>query len=189
MALKKTRRRKGEDEHTYLAIRVDSYEAQAEASVNLNAYYPQLAITLDDRDPLFRFVTQVCVSGTAIEPEKRAGEVFELSICGDDAPSRAVNVTLERVQTRDEQGLPRYRAYRGGSLPVYDAPPGMGLLQKVRGERCWTGWINALPRLVSDMLLLLGTGRELYIALHERKRGRERWVQSLSLQTTDPHEE
>jgi hypothetical protein len=39
------------------------------------------------------------------------------------------------------------------------------------------------------MLTLLGTGRQLYISLQERKQGRDRWVRSLSLQTTDPAEE
>lgn len=189
MARRKTRRRKSEDKHTYLALRVQGYEAQAEAALNLNAIYPQSAINLDDRDPLFRFITQLTITGTVTAPPARSGEVFSLSIYGDDAPSRAVNATLERVQARDERGHPRYRPYHGDMLPVYEPPPGLGLLHKVRGEKCWTGWVNALPRYVSDLLALLGTGRDLYLALHERKRGRERWLQSLSLQTVDPVDE
>ena len=73
MALRKPRRRKGGDEHTYLSIRVKRYEARIDASINHNAYHPQHAFDLDDRDPLYRFITQVTITGTAIHPEKRTG--------------------------------------------------------------------------------------------------------------------
>jgi hypothetical protein len=39
------------------------------------------------------------------------------------------------------------------------------------------------------MLVLLNRSTPLYVALHERKEARDRWVQSLSLQTADPSAE
>ena len=51
MAQRKVRRkkpRKPEDEYTYLAVRVESYEATADASINHDVYQPQYAISLDD---------------------------------------------------------------------------------------------------------------------------------------------
>jgi len=42
---------------------------------------------------------------------------------------------------------------------------------------------------VNDALVLLGQQATLFIALHERKAERTRWIQRISLQTTDPAEE
>ena len=98
-------------------------------------------------------------------------------------------MTLDDAQVRDEHGVRQYRTYRGKSVPVYKAPRGFGLLQKDRGEKRWRAWVNALPRFVGDMLALLRADRELYIALQERRQGRDRWINSVSLQTTNPAEE
>jgi hypothetical protein len=40
--------------------------------------------------------------------------------------------------------------------------------------------------LVSDALVVLGQGRQVYLGIHERLEQRSRWVQSLIVQTTDP---
>jgi hypothetical protein len=71
---------------------------------------------------------------------------------------------------------------------VYRKPPGLGVLEK-RGERAWTGRVNVEARLVSDMLVLLMSGRPLFLAIDERKDGRTRWIDGITLQTTDPAEE
>jgi hypothetical protein len=169
-----------------LAIRVERYEAEADASINHEIYYPQHAINLDDHDLVFRFIRRIVIFGRATYPEGRAGDAYELTIYGDDAPSRYLQATLEDFQARDEHRTSQYRTYRGREIPVYRTPNGLGLLQKERGEPRWTAWINVLSRLVNDMLTLLGSSRLLYIALQERRRGRDRWVKSISLQTNDP---
>lgn len=69
------------------------------------------------------------------------------------------------------------------------APPGLGVLDKVRGEPGWTAWLNVAARLVSDMLVLLASRQGLYLAIQERKIGRTRWVDGIGLQTTDPAED
>ena len=43
--------------------------------------------------------------------------------------------------------------------------------------------------MISDMLILLGQKRRLYLSIHERKAKRARWVYGIALQTTDPAEE
>jgi len=72
---------------------------------------------------------------------------------------------------------------------VFKDPNGFALLEKIRGEATWTTWLNLAPRLVTDMLVLLGQQRPIYLAIQERKIKRTRWVQSITLQTTDPAEE
>lgn len=123
------------------------------------------------------------------DPAERQGETFELTIRGDDSPGTRVNLKLRDMQQRDEHRVPKYREYRGQSLPVYRPVPGIATLSRAGKESPWTAWINLAPHLVSDMLVMLGTGMRLYLSIYERKQGRERWIRSLSLQTTDPSTE
>lgn len=189
MPRRSRRRKKQEEEYTFLGIRVSSYQAGMDASINHDAYNPQYAFNLDERDPLYRFITRLLIIGAATWPEDRAGDIYEVTLYGDEAPSRNLNATLDDVHARDEHGSRQYRTYRGKRVPVYKPPSGIGLLYKVRGEKRWTAWINAPPRLASDMLTLLASGTQLYMALTEVKRGRRRWVTRFTLQTTDPAEE
>ena len=188
MARKKTRR-KAEDEYTSLAIRVEDYHVEVRAAINYAMYLTRPSRDVDYRDPVFRFNTDLTIVGTPTSPKKRVGERYELAIFGDDAPSRHLHMTIDDAQAHDERGVPQYRTYRGDSLPVYKAPPGIAVLHKVRGEPRWGAYVTALPRFVSDLLLLLGSGKSLYVALDERKDRRTRWMQIRSLQTTDPSEE
>lgn len=50
-----------------------------------------------------------------------------------------------------------------------------------------TGIIAFRP--MTDWLVLLGTGRDLYLEVGERKSGRSRWIAGVGLQTTDAAEE
>jgi hypothetical protein len=129
MARRKVRRRKQrkpEDEYTYLAVRVERYEASAGASINHDVYQPQYAFSLDDCDPLYRFSTQLTITGTSTYPEERAGDLYELTIYGDDRPSARLHATLKDVQVRDESGVRQYRTYGGMHVPVYNPPSGLG---------------------------------------------------------------
>ena len=135
---------------------------------------------------MYKYVTRLKILGTAAYPSDRGGQRIEVTVYGDESPSRRVFPTLKDLQERGNYGEPLYRQYRGQSLPILRPPPGLGLLDKVRGEPMWTAWLNVAARLVSDMLILLSSGRELYLAIDERKIGRTRWVDGLSLQTTDP---
>lgn len=186
-----TRQKAKQPEPTYsrIGVKVESYDARVEADINIEAKDPRYAINLDDRDPVYKYVTRLTIFGAATYPEDRAGQRFEVTVFGDESPSRRVFATLKDIHERGEYGQPLYRQYRGQDLPVFRKPPGLGLLDKVRGEPRWTAWLNVAARLVSDMLVLLGTERDLYLAIEERKIGRTRWVDGICLQTTDPAED
>ena len=185
----KKRWKKLEEQHSFLAIRVEQYDASVETSVNHNVYAPQYAWDSHESDPLYPVSSRLTITGTSTYPEKRAGESYELTIHGEDARSRRHNTTLKHAQVREEYGSPKYREYRGGMIPVYDPPSGVGLIEKVRGEPCWTVWLSVAPQFVNDALTLLGHHRDLYLSIHEYKEKRARWIRSLSLQTSDPAEE
>jgi hypothetical protein len=126
-------KRRTEEVHSQLAIRVERYGVCVNASINHEVYAPQYAWRLNDDDPIYKFTTQLTITGISIYPKGRAGDIYELTIYGDDAPSLRHNATLRDAQARDERGSPQYRAYRGRQIPVYDCPKGLGLLHKVRG--------------------------------------------------------
>jgi hypothetical protein len=164
--------------HTRIAIRVEGYEAHIDAAINHNAHAPQYALRPDDDDPLYTFTSHLRIIGKSIYPENRTGDRYELRIYGDDAPSRRLNVTLGDVHTRDEHGTLQFRTYRGRAIPVYSPPEGMGLLEKIRGENSWTGWLHVLPRFVTDTLVLLAHEKDLFLVILERKVERTRWIQA-----------
>ncbi|RWB99687.1 MAG: hypothetical protein EOQ57_18160 [Mesorhizobium sp.] len=136
-----------------------------------------------------RFTEQLTVGGKSIYPEERAGDTYEVTIYSNNLYSGDIRATLKDVQARDEHGSPKYRQYRGRQIPIYIPPPGMGLIDKVRGEPRWTVWLRVSPRFTTEALALLRDERSLFLAVHELKKGRRRWVQNLSLQTTDPAEQ
>lgn len=189
MPPKRTRQRRLRDEDTFLGLRVERYEASVDASVNHYLYSPKYARDFDDRDPVYKFTSYLRITATSIYPEERANHTYELTLYANDAPSRGLNLTLRDVQARDKHGSPQYRQYRGKQIPIYAPPKGVGSLNKIKGEPRWTVALFVPLHFASDMLTLLGHQRTLFVALHERKDGRDRWVQGMALQTTDPAEE
>ena len=189
MVTKRRKKTKSEETHTHLAVQVERYDMRVQAAVNCDVYAPQYAWELDDDDPLYHFTAQLEIVGTSIYPESRSGDLYEITIYGDDAPSRRLDIKLKDAQERDEYGIARYRSYRGKRIPVFDSPKGMGMLEKVRGESRWKAWLFATPRFVHDALVLLGHEKAVFLAIHECKKERSRWMRGLTLQTTDPSEE
>lgn len=181
--------RKLKEEHSQIAIRVDHYDVRAAAGVNPVAYDARYGIHLDEDDPLYEFDTHLDISGTSISPDSRAGETYDLALYGDDSPSGLANLPLKAMHERDEHDARKYRTYRGRAIPLYRAPPGLATLEKIRGQPRWRVWLSARPRFVSDVLLILGQNRPVYLTIHERKVDRQRWVQNLSIQTNDPEGE
>lgn len=185
----RTRKHQPDDEHTRLAIKVERCEASVETRIEPEIYQPQFAWDLDDDTPLYRTTTQLTLVGVATYPEGRAGEAYELTIYGSNSTPRRIEATVKDVQARDEHGSLKFRSYRGRQIPIYNPPSGMGLIEKVRGEARWVAWLHVSPLFASDALALVNAGRSLFLAIHERRRKRVRWIQGVGLQTTDPAEE
>ena len=185
---KRRGRQKTIEEYTLLGIEVAGYKARSESSLNYNlrGSHPRYA---RDEDLIYKFVTTLEITGVSTYPSERAGDTYELTLRGHESHPGEFSETLRDYQVRDEYGVPVYRKYRGDQIPVYDGPPGLATLNKRRGERIWDVWLPMAPRLVSDILSLLVHVRPLYASIHERKMGRDRWIQSLTVQTTNPADE
>ena len=189
MPRKKPRQRKPSVEHNHLTVEVVSYEADVSAGVNYDAYDPHHALLLDECDPVYQFSTHVMIKGIPTAPKSREGNAFELQILSEARPSSNLDLMLKDIHKRNEYEAPEYRPYRGKQIPVYDPPNGVGLIDKVRGKDAWTSWIFVKPGFVSDALRLLALDKQLYLSVHERKEGRSRWVQNVSIQTEAPEAE
>lgn len=123
----KKRQKTPAEEHTFLAIRVERYEASVDAGINHNVYAPEHAWNLDDGQPLYRFTTRLTMVGVATYPPPRGGDTYEFTIYGDDLGPRNLRATLKDAQARDEHGSPKYRSYRSRQVPIYTPPKGIGL--------------------------------------------------------------
>ncbi|MBZ9654020.1 hypothetical protein [Phyllobacterium lublinensis] len=189
MPQKKKRQNASADEHTFLAIRVDRYEVSVDAAINYNLYSPETAWDLDDGQPIYKFTTRLTVVGVATYPPQQKDDTYEFTIYGNDLGPRNLHATLKDVQARDEHGSLRYRTYRGRQIPIYIPPKGIAFIDKVRGERWWTASLWVLPNFASDLLVVLSSGRPMFLAVDAHKSERSRWIRSLSLQTTDPANE
>jgi hypothetical protein len=178
-----------EHEHTHLSLRIEDFKVRATAGINHYAHSPQYAWRDTDEEPLYEFGTNVEIKAVCTNPDSRAGQPYEITIYSEGNQESYLYYKLKDVQAVDEHRSPQYRTYRGKQVPIYRAPLGMGSLQKERGGTRWQGSIFAQPRYVTDVLILLGHQRQLYLAIHERKVARDRWIQSIAVQTTDPAEE
>ncbi|MER8441392.1 hypothetical protein NKH36_34045 [Mesorhizobium sp. M1312] len=115
MPRRRKQEKKPDEEHTYLAIRVERCEASVEASINYNVYAPQYAWNLDDDDPLHQLRAQLIVTGVATYPEERAGDAYELTIYGDNSRRLSETVKDRRVTNTARLGIVHIAAGRSRS--------------------------------------------------------------------------
>ena len=182
------RKKKKEEEYSFLSIAVENYEISCDTSINLSLRQERPMFYNED-DLAYEFITSLDISGTCISPSDRKGDRIELKIRGCERHAGEFSATLKDFQKRGEYGSPVYKEYRGEQYPVHNPPPGIALFDKRRGEPIWDCWLWVAPRLVSDMLILLTQKSGLYISIHEKKIKRQRWVQNFSLRTVDPEME
>jgi len=77
----------------------------------------------------------------------------------------------------------------GGQFPVYHPPAGLATIERRHNDRVWQGCLFVDARFTTDMLILLGQTKQVYLSVHELKAERRRWIRSISLESTNPAEE
>ena len=177
-----------EEEHNFLSIKVSHFDVSIESSINYNLRVDRPIIIRNGEELAFLNETRLEITGLCVAPKDRVNEEYEISIWGSERYVGEHDLMLRHYQAKDEHGSPKYRQYRGQSYPVYEPPLGLGSISKNRDIGIWQSVIWVKPRLASDMLVMLNQKRTLYLAIHETKKGRQRWVQSVGLQTTNPVE-
>lgn len=183
-----THRKNNAPQHTHLAIRIDGHDVRICSGININLY-GSMRYWIDENEPVYTFETLLTLHGTCTYPGDRAGAPYEITLIGDQSMPHHLSLKIKDLHERDKNNVPRYRTYRGGTFPVYAEPSGLTVLDKIRGESRWTLWMFVTPQMIADSLLLLSFKNPVFIAVHEKKVGRQRHVQNLTLQTTDPAED
>ena len=180
------RKRKPADQYDFLALEVEDYAARVDSSISLEVRVPR---HYDVDAKVYDFQSVIELEAVTLWPDERAGNHYFLTLYGGESHRRDFDLTLSQCQARNEDGSLSFRKVKGKLIPVYDVPSGIGVLEKIRGSRDWTGFAWVSPTIVSDMLKLLPHVKPLYLMIHERKIGRHYWMAGLTLQTTNPAEE
>lgn len=172
--------------HTLLGIRLSGFTARVDASVSYKVLDPR---HYQEDAKVYEFASSLEVEGDCMYPEERAGESYRLTVYGRELNEGEFTLTLADCHVRDDKGLLQYRKRGDKRVPLYKVPKGIGLLDRQRRTRIWAGTVWVSSRVVSDMLTLLPHVSPLYVAIQELRVERNRWITSLTLQTTDPSEE
>lgn len=180
------RKKKSTPEYNLLTIMIDDFSAHVSASVNFEVNDPRHCYK-DTK--VYRFESYLDIKGACTYPEDRAGDTYDMTVYGAKPIHGEFSMTLADCHVRDEKGFMKYRTVRGEKIPIYDVPKGIGHLDRRRGTQTWVGWTWAPSEIISNMLALLPHVRPLFLAIHEIRIGRQRWINSLTLQTTDPEED
>lgn len=182
MSTKKKVQRK---EYDFLGIALSGFDILVEGSINHEVRIPRY-YREDAR--VYNYSTQLQLTGTSIFPDEHINESYFIVVHGSEDVSTKFDTVLSDYHVPDESQSPVYRKVRGELKPVYDPPSGIGLLERERGTKDWSGWCWLPASIVSDMVVLLNQRKPLYISIHEMKQGRARWIVGLTLQTIDPAE-
>ena len=174
------------DQYAFLTISVDKFSAAVNTSINGQARERHQH---NDNVSLYSFGCSVEIQGTCTYPPERVHESYRIDISTNPQSQLDFDAKLKDTRVRDEDGSFTYRKVRGRSLPVYDIPEGLGLLDKERGTTNWNGWLWVPEQTLTQMLILLTNVKRLSLEGHERKIGRRHWINELRLQMTDPNEE
>ncbi|MEW8508979.1 MAG: hypothetical protein AB2598_20005 [Candidatus Thiodiazotropha sp.] len=186
MPRQKSRKKKNTPEHTFLAITIEDYKVTINTGPN-SQILGSTRYVKDDEEHAIVSDTVLELTGVCTDPEDRAGEHYEISLRGGSSDTDDIlGQRIRDLHRKNKDGSHEYRQYRGGTYPVYEDPPELGLVEKIRGESRWFAWASVHHQMVTDALILLGGDKPSYVSIHEKKIGRYRWVRSISVQSVDP---
>ena len=186
MARKKAQRRP-KAEYAFPAVQVTRFDVRIGAGFSLQVLGEELN-WCDPDTPVFEASRHLELTGVFLAPPDRKEHELRLHVYGERASAQRCRDRVVDYHVLDRHGNPKYRQRKGYQVPVYDLPNGMAVLSKRRGVPEWDMALFTDLSIVSDWLVMRGI-EPLYLALHELKVDRRRWIRSVDLQTTDPMEE
>ena len=177
------RAKKPIEDYSLLSIRIQNHKARVGASINHRAKDKRQQ---HDDLRVYEFASSLEIGGLCTYPEDRLWQGFFITVYGNQPDTGDLNSRLREYHAKDKNEEPIYRKSRGYHRPVYEVPKGVGLLEKVRGENSWSGWVWVPEMTVAMMLTLLDGSGPVFAELHERRVERNRWINGLAVQTADP---
>lgn len=173
-------KKKPKERYTDLLIRLVRHEVRVDAAVSYKFHESGY---IDADAPAYKHSTSLELVGECIEPPERAGYTYYITIYGVDSGSEPINHTIKDYRAIGKDGSPATKKTRNGYVPIYNPPPGIGLITKVRGEPEFGAFAHIAEHTVSSMLILLGENRPLYVTINELMTNRVRWVRRISVHT------
>lgn len=174
------------DAYTSLAIKVSKWEVAVGESINVNLR-TTVPYSWDESDPVFTENSQIAIGGVCTYPEHRANDAYEITIYSDGLARQ--RLTLDQIHVRDQHSARVYRKCRGSEYPVFKVPPGLTIVERLRGTRQWQTVLWFAPDTFGRILTILNYQQQLYVSIDEHKIDRQRWVRGFAVQTSDPAKE
>jgi len=174
---------KQHEEYDFLHLEVLNYAVSSNASINHEVRDRR---SQHDEAKVYEFYSDVAVTCRRIWPEERPDWEYRIHIYGQPLTYRDFDMTLKDCHVRDAENRFVYEKRSGRERPVYEAPKGLGSWEKLRGQNCMSGAIWISPKSMSDMIQILNNGQPPWVAIHERKIEKIRWIVGFTLQTEKP---
>lgn len=172
-------------EYSFLSLVVTDYSVRTGTAINPKARDNRHS----DRDTkIYEQHTVLDLACHNIDPDEPLTDTYTFYIYGNRNSATDFDVTLADYHVEDDEGSKKYRKRKGVEIPVYDIPKGLAALTKFRGERRWRSALWLAPDIVSDMLVLLSSGKEVNAAVHIKHDNRTLWILGFELQTENPME-
>jgi hypothetical protein len=175
------RRKNESDDYAFLAIKVSKCEVAVGESINVHLR-TTVPYSWDDSDPVIAPDFRLTIAGTCTYPEHRARDYYEITIYGEKIARE--QLTFKQIRVRDEYDVPTWPVVTNilcSSYPLGWQPWNDCVERESGAHVC-----GSRPDTVSRMLTLLGSGRALYVSIHEHKIERQRWVQDFCAPDNQP---
>jgi hypothetical protein len=167
----------------YLTLKVEDFSVEVSTAVNPEARKPSQE---DDSVDLYDYGSFIQITAICTSPEDHVNQRFGITVLRNRPHAVDFDATLRNVRLRDQDGTPTYRERRGRPLPLYDIPPGFTLLNRRRGTVDWEGAVWMPEQTITQLLMVLMPRKPLYLQIVVRTIDRERWLDSVTVQTSDP---
>lgn len=172
-----------ERRYSFLPLVVDDFEIRASVAINPSA---KDAKNSPPDTKIFQQYSSIELNCHNIDPGEPATDAFHFSIYGHAESLYKPDLSLADCHVLDDNGFKKYRKRRGIDEAIYEIPKGVAVLHKKYGAREWHSAIWQPPNIVSDMIPILLSDLNVYIACHIQHEGRVRWIMLFDLQTSDP---
>jgi hypothetical protein len=170
-------------EYSFLSLLVTDFNIRSSVCVNPEARDNRYSAP---ETKIYEQNSTIDIQCSNIDPDEPLKDTYHFSLLGFPASHMNPDLALANYHVEDNRGFKKYRKLNDREVPVYDIPKGMNVIDKKRGERHWSSALWLTPAIVSDIIVLLLSGKDIYVACHVRCEDRVAWLNGFNLQTENP---
>ena len=173
-----------QEEFAFLSLVVTDFKIRSSIGINPKARNTRYS---PSDTKIYQQYSTIELSCRNIYPDEPLTDTYLFTIYGrTDEDLGNPDLTLADCHVYDGGGFKKYKKSRGVDEPVYDVPKGIGALRKRHGMRQWSSAVWLPPDIVSDMIVLLLSDLDIYVACHIKHEDRVRWLIGFDVQTSKP---